>query len=363
MKRSLFRFLSLCLVLFLFSPFSVRASSVDLLTLYARWQTQVTFDANGGVLAGGATDAERALAGRSSGSITYTVNQTASTGLIGNRSGYTFVQWNTSPDGSGINILDYGPVTGPVTFHAVYYKSDYPYTGSVQTFTVPIDGWYRIQCWGASGGGYRTVPSGAGFGGYAVSEFWLEAGTVMQVYVGGQGYTKTGGFNGGGGSHDPNGQGGGGATDVRLSAALGDRIIVAGGGGGSDNPNGDGGRGGDGGGLIGGNASLGSGDGRGATQTSGFALGQGQAGCYLDGGGAGGGYWGGWGATHNNGCGGGGSGYISGYPGCVNHYSGVIGRNCEMIMGNSVMPNWNGGNMTGVYGNGYARIALVSTTR
>ena len=329
--------------------------------MYANWKTNVTFDANGGVLAGGVTDAEKAAVGRSNVVISYNVNQTISTGLIGNRAGYTFVGWNTKSDGTGISIDSYGKVTGPVTFFALYYKSDYNFTGNVQTFTVPLSGWYQIECWGASGGGARTAPSGAGYGGYSSGETYLQAGTTLYIYVGGSGGTIVGGYNGGGNSHEPGGQGGGGATDVRINTSLSGRIIIAGGGGGSDNINDDGGRGGDGGGLTGGNATGGVGDGIGGTQSSGFALGQGGNGTYLDGGGGGGGYYGGQGATNNNGCGGGGSGYISGFPGCSNHYSGIVFRNVQMIMGNRSMPNWNGETMVGVYGNGHARVTLLST--
>ena len=336
-------------------------SQVSELTLYAVWKTNITFDANGGILAGGVTDSEKALVGYERGSVNYNVNQSISTGLIGNRMGYTFVGWNTKQDGTGTSIESYGPVTGPITFYALYYKSDYSYTGAVQVFTVPINGWYLIQCWGASGGGARTAPSGAGYGGYSSGEVYLQAGMQLYVYVGGTGSTIYGGFNGGGTSRDPGGQGGGGATDVRISTSLSDRLIVAGGGGGSDNINGDGGRGGDGGGLTGGSGTGGTGDGNGATQSEGYALGQGGNGTYLDGGAGGGGYYGGMGATHNNGCGGGGSGYISGFPGCSIHYSGITFRNAQMIMGNRNMPDWNGESMVGVYGNGHARITLVST--
>ena len=61
-----FRFLMifvLCLIL------SLPVQASNQLTLYSNWRAQITFDANGGVLTGGATDAERALAGQSYGTL------------------------------------------------------------------------------------------------------------------------------------------------------------------------------------------------------------------------------------------------------------------------------------------------------
>ena len=119
-------------------------SGVSVLTLYVNWKTNVTFDANGGTLAGGVTDAEKAVVGKASAAIPYSVNQTAATGLTANKANHVYVYWNTKPDGTGIRIENYGKITGPVTFYAVYYQSIYNYTGSYQVFTVPITGTYSI---------------------------------------------------------------------------------------------------------------------------------------------------------------------------------------------------------------------------
>lgn len=231
-----------------------RDSGVSDLTLYANWKTNVTFDANGGKLSGGTTTEEKILSGKSSGSVQYSVNQTMATGLKGSRSGYTFITWNTKSDGSGTDIENYGTVLKPATFYAIYYQSSYSYTGSVKAFTAPVDGWYKIECWGAGGG---STPMGSAAGGYASGEIHLPAGTVLYVVVGGSGsggiqhpYSSAGaGYNGGGApeSNWAGGgggrKGGGGATDVRTSSAgtgsgdwrvgLDSRIIVAGGAGGS----------------------------------------------------------------------------------------------------------------------------------
>ena len=128
--------------------------------------------------------------------------------------------------------------------------------------------------------------------------------------------------------------------------ALSDRLIVAGGGGGTDDQlpseafNANNGTGGHGGGLTGGNALI---DGvaqasTGGTQTSGYALGQGEAATTVtDTGGGGGGYYGGRVTNHYSGGAGGGSGYIGGVTGGTT----LAGQN---------------------YGNGKARISWSSQT-
>jgi hypothetical protein len=110
--------------------------------------------------------------------------------------------------------------------------TNFSFTGSPQTFTVPADDNYTIEVWGAQGGNATDggITEG-GRGGYCKGTIFLTAGTVLYVYVGGQnGYN--GGGTGGYGDFE-SGKPGGGATDVRLGGnTLSDRIIVAGGGGG-----------------------------------------------------------------------------------------------------------------------------------
>ena len=73
------------------------------------------------------------------------------------------------------------------------------YIGEVQTYTAPYDGWYKLEAWGASGGGPL-----AGKGGYTSGLTYLEAGTELYIYVGEDGERLTnnpgaiGTFNGGG---------------------------------------------------------------------------------------------------------------------------------------------------------------------
>ena len=155
---------------------------------------------------------------------------------------------------------------------------NFPYTGDVQTFIVPVPGTYTLEVWGAQGGNRTHTNDTHGYGGrggYATCRTTLAAGETIYVYVGGQGVSVpndnnwndgaggAGGWNGGGaGGHGAGGHsgscGGGGATHIskvnnqvigsgngQCASLVGTNfIIVAGGGGGSGHPStnaGDGG--------------------------------------------------------------------------------------------------------------------------
>ena len=349
-----------------------RDPTVSTLTLYAQWTCQVTFHANGGQIARapGITDStltagEKAAIGKASANVTWNVNQSMATGLAGSKSGYHFVLWNTKPDGTGTDLTKYGPVTGPVTFYAVYYQSDYHYTGAPQTFTAPVDGVYRVQLWGASGGADAGGPGGNG--GFVTGSIRLKAGTSLYVYVGAPGRDNgTGvgaGYNGGANSGGCGWSGaGGGATSISLASGpwnnasvLANRIAVAGGGGGA----GCHGNGGSAGGLNGFNGSSGAG----GTQTNagtngGFGYG-GCVGSNSDGGGGGGGYYGG-GAGFGDQGGGGGSSFINGACGCATVHPNYVFFNASMINGQNAMPAPNGGTEIGHRGGCYVYINLIS---
>jgi len=276
-----------------------------------------------------------------------------------------------------------------------------------QTFTVPSTGEYQIELWGAQGRGNN--------GGYVRGRINLNAGQVLYIYVGGQGFhnragTIPGGWNGGGnawGNPDGNNNSGGGATDVRLTAgdwndtnSLRNRIMVAGGGGGFVVDAGYTQFGAAGG--VTGIACLSSffGNANGGTQTAGgtAAFGthsppsgvtvQGSFGQGANGmpgnnrSGGGGGYYGGGSLMY---CAGGGSSFISGHAGSnavnaagthlnsPNHPSGKIFTNTIMIDGagfrwtnvrgaQQQMPNPAGGFYAlgeGNFGHGHARITRV----
>ncbi|WP_207153463.1 fimbrillin family protein [Prevotella herbatica] len=238
---------------------------------------------------------------------------------------------------------------------------NYDYTGASQTFTAPYSGIYKLEVWGAQGGSMVTSPwtGKGGKGGYTTGNISLQSGSILYVYVGGQGQgfvdvntlpNNWGGWNGGGTCYQ-GASGGGGATDIRTvlgawnnTTSLNSRIIVGGGGGGSNDYT----EGGGGGGLIGGNGSASSDVtnpiiATGGTQTSGgigwingsFGIGGGAADANGDGGAGGGGWYGGAKSQGFNVSGGGGSSYY----------------------GNLQNANTTAGVRSG---NGYARITFIS---
>ena len=188
----------------------------------------------------------------------------------------------------------------------------FTYTGSQQTTTLTAGKRYKLELYGAMGGGTT-----GGKGGYVSAEYTPLTSTTLYLYIGQHPTTYLGGWNGGGNGEGTGGMGygGGGATDIRVGGtALTDRILVAAGGGGEgEDFNYPGGLGG---GLTGGNgqpSGYGVG-GSGGTQSAGGADGGtlgvgGSTGAYYAGGG-GGGYYGGGGSPKYVSAGGGGSSYF-----------------------------------------------------
>ena len=298
-------------------------NNVSVLTLYARWTTTVTFDAAGGTLAGGTYAAEQALTGQASGSIAYNVNQKIATGLSATKPNYAFVTWNTNPDGSGTNLVDYGAITKPVTFYAIYYRTDFGCIRGTQSFTAPVSGYYTVQLWGAQGQGDMGSANPAG-GGYATGKIFLTAGQTIYVEVGEGGTSSSSysAYNGGGMSRGKEANyaaGGGGATHIATvpgqlygfgTAANAENYVyaVAGGSGGLSDYSPAGGSGGGTSGGYGGGRN----GGRPGTQTSGAAFGRGES-CGRSQSAAGGGGWYGGYKANTNGTGsggGGGSGHL-----------------------------------------------------
>lgn len=265
---------------------------------------------------------------------------------------------------------------------------NFNYTGAVQSITLP-KGIYTLECWGAQGGNRSqdsasATVTGSGLGGYSIGTLTLTQLTTCYIYVGGQGGMSSstgnvkveGGFNGGGfASHestDEPGNGGGGATDVRIAQdSLYARIIVAGGGGGSGEDNETGGYGGgETGGAGSGNTSLTQ-----ASQTSGGtnSFGFGLGGNTYNGGAGGGGWYGGASrysvSSYSTGSdsegGGGGSGYVytsstaKNYPsGCLLNSSYYL-TDAQTIAGNNSFVSPTGSSETGHSGNGYCRITVI----
>lgn len=265
---------------------------------------------------------------------------------------------------------------------------NFDYTGAVQSITLP-KGTYKLECWGAQGGNRSqdsasATVTGSGLGGYSIGTLTLTQLTTCYIYVGGQGGMSSstgnvkveGGFNGGGfASHESTGEpgnGGGGATDVRIAQdSLYARVIVAGGGGGSGEDNETGGYGGgETGGAGSGNTSLTQ-----ASQTSGGtnSFGFGLGGNTYNGGAGGGGWYGGASrysvSSYSTGSdsegGGGGSGYVytsstaKNYPsGCLLNSSYYL-SNAQTIAGNNSFASPTGSSETGHSGNGYCRITVI----
>jgi hypothetical protein len=171
------------------------------------------------------------------------------------------------------------------------------YTGTPQRFEVPHDVTaIKVVAIGGKGDsdpyrhGYSNRSTG-GYGGRTEAIIPVTPHEKLYVYVGGNGSSQTGGFNGGGNgsTHDsPDGFGGGGASDIREHGdKLSDRVVVAGGGGGAGGDSfgyGTGySNGGKGGGLI---AGSGSGGGGGYGRSGGFGGGGGTQSAGGDGGNA-----------------------------------------------------------------------------
>ena len=151
--------------------------------------------------------------------------------------------------------------TATATRTVAVYQSQFNYTGSAQTFTVPAGVTsISVDAYGANGESTQSGYCGGyeGKGGRVQADLTVTPGEVLNIYVGGSHYytgsgSFGGGWNGGGADGGTGGTAGGGATDIRIGGtALTDRVLVAGGGGGAygcsspSYPNG-----GDGGGLTG----------------------------------------------------------------------------------------------------------------
>ncbi len=280
------------------------------------------------------------------------------------------------------------------------------------TFTVPCNGNYKLETWGASS--YSS-------GGYAAGNILLNENEKLYIYIGGVANDRNGGYNGGGNANSgSSNNGGSGATDIRYEQkTLYDRIMVAGAAGhGNASKIAAGGLSGydtlnyqtyisKGGTQTEGGTAGDAGDKYGLGTSGKFGIGGNGGGSGEGGaGGGGGGYYGGGGGGASFGgqwAGGSGSSFISGHTGCVAieknnsttpkkgtsnsecitgttdnlcsiHYSGKEFTNTVMIDGKGYswtnvkgelkqMPNPDGGYYDlgkGHSGNGFARITLIS---
>lgn len=268
------------------------------------------------------------------------------------REGYVFLGWYTeATEGEQITESSRYNINGNQTLYAHWENAEFEYTGDYQKFTIPYDGYYNIELWGASGGNSTSTTGGKGA--YSSGKIYMNKGENLYLYLGGSTTTLTGGYNGGGtGANQYNARGGGGASDVRYfgsyqpsesdlfwnsTIGLNSRIMISGGGGGADNYS-SGSNGGVGGTLVGGDGSYyrlagssstyivskggtqsaGGASGSGASSNEPGSFGQGGSSNNSHGGGGGAGYYGGGAGSYNGsvvGSGAGGSSFISGYAG------------------------------------------------
>ncbi len=293
-------------------------------------------------------------------------------------------------------------VTVPVANITEKVVKNFSYTGTSEEYTIPAEGYYKLETWGASGGSVVKAGqpdyNGGGLGGYSCGYLHLNKDDKLYVAVGGAGESNSGinggagGFNGGaaGGkgaddarANQTGGSGGGGATHI-ASAMVGtgllseyvnnkDKVLlVAGGGGGCCKAVFETYPGGFGGGTVGGSAYAQKGtEIRTCLETDGGHddyFGQRQhpindkyylADASEGNGGGGGGYYGGYAYVGNDAgsnCGGaGGSGYCSdALEGSETYPSRTLGGDQEFLSPEGMQES-------GHLGNGHARLTLVSS--
>ena len=105
---------------------------------------------------------------------------------------------------------------------------DFPYTGTIETYTIPTTGTYDITAYGAEGGSNYTSSSLVGGSGAEINgDVSLTRGEILQILTGGAGHPGLLSNEGGGG-------GGGGGSFVALGSPFSQSslLLVAGGGGG-----------------------------------------------------------------------------------------------------------------------------------
>jgi uncharacterized repeat protein (TIGR02543 family) len=291
------------------------------ITLYAQWNSTITFNGNGQTSAPATVPA--AVLTTSDASRTFLLN--VGTSLL--KTGLSFSGWNTAADGSGTNYAGGASYTstGNATLYAIFrptitYNANgassgtvpastlgpvpgttctvdpgytnckiFTYTGSDQTFTVPSDidatKGIRVEAWGAGGGGsiaYYGDPGG-GAGGYSkVTLTTPTSGEVLKVVVGQGGLVRdqTVQYGGGGvgGLGGEVGSSGGGYSGIFTGTTP---LIISGGGGGTSPGSGANGTPGGGGGANqnGGQAGTAGAAGRGGTNSAGGAGATGNASC------------------------------------------------------------------------------------
>jgi uncharacterized repeat protein (TIGR02543 family) len=173
--------------------------------------------------------------------------------------GYTLYRWRlNSASGTAYAKGATYASTSDAIMYAEWVAAQaktFNYTGGVQSYTAYAGVQYRIQCYGAQGGGGLPSKGTGANGAYTIGYRTPSSNETWYIYVGGAGgtsyvgwdnvgsYNGSGGYNGGGaGKYGYNNNysysgsgGGGGASSISTTnaAASGANIAIAGGGGGA----------------------------------------------------------------------------------------------------------------------------------
>ena len=294
------------------------------MTLYAVFYKVITLSYNGNGSTSGSTASQTGNRYWNNSYVSNPLFTVSANGFA--KTSYTFYKWHlNSTSGTAYKPNSTITLDTNATMYAEWLvtSTTFNYTGAMQSFSPKSDIIYRIQLYGAQGGGNL-----GGAGGYTIG---YRQGTEATWYIGVGGRNAT--FNGGGsGAVTDYGGHGGGATHIAITNTTMPNtnatyylIGVAGGGGGGFSGGSVGGTaaGGTGGGTNGGNG-TGASTQTGGTQSTGGTNGEGISnlnGSYGQGGtsyvggyngtycaGGGGGYYGGAGSNAWGGGGGGGSG-------------------------------------------------------
>ena len=259
-----------------------------------------------------------------------------------------------------------------------YLARVYTYTGRVESFTAPVNGKYKMECWGASGASiYPNVSYlKPGLGGYSIGNLNASSNEILYVCVGSSGAYGAYSYNNNLGYSLRLGSPGGGATHISInsggelknfSSHPTDILLVAGGGGGVDIISGKEASGGYGGGTKGGAGASTDGTyiGTGGTANAGGKTNfqyQGVNGSF----GLGGVGW----ESNNDYAAQGGSGWYGGGGGCSStvgtagggsgHVNSSLLSNAQTIAGNQSFPSPNGGTETGHSGHGECIISQTA---
>ena len=111
-------------------------------------------------------------------------------------------------------------VTVPVANITEKVVKNFSYTGTSEEYTIPAEGYYKLETWGASGGSVVKAGqpdyNGGGLGGYSCGYLHLNKDDKLYVAVGGAGESNSG-INGGAGGFNGGAAGGKGADDARAN--------------------------------------------------------------------------------------------------------------------------------------------------